>query len=924
MALPDQGAIVISKTKMKNVHLEANHHCDVGSTGVLCMPTYIMDETIWEGSSNNKWVSFQAGYNNDGGIFSLAPGRFENGFFPQGFRSLAGATYTYLLASPGPRKCIDSSAIYGNRYDNGILCNADLRSFKIYSRGLTEATALTLKIEVWFNSLGLSGQNGPPNAEQLVGFHIIGGAESTSVKQGYSFPIMAGLTQSYKIFLYDEAAGTSHSIPSDWVIEFSDPVVGNRFGVDDEVYVDVVGRTCGTNGNGLITSQHDRRLLWSGDHFIDSQAWGSHGACTDSPDMFPIDCGVGEAGSIPPSECPELCASSPCNANSYCHCGMPATCKCKPGYTGSDCSVSVCAPAGCGEHGSCIATHLGGAGDVNLSVACVCEEGWHGATCELNPCEAGETAKTCSGNGKCLSQNGVDTECQCDPGYLGDDCEVLNLAYGKVSSTSSELQPSARAFDGVMGSRWESVHGIDDVFLQVDLGDLFNIDEVTIYWETSAATKYDIELSNDGVTFVQVWSKLDGYAGMGAVTSALNGEVARYVRMHAFERAIIYGYSIFEMQVFGSQGPSSAPTPYPTYEIITLAPTVSSSPTSLSPTSSPTIINVLISQGKASSASSENWAGSAASKAFDGDSGSRWESVHGVDDVWLLVDLGGMYAISKVVIDWEIAAAKGYDIEVSSDGVSFTSVWTKNDGSAGMGSVESVLGNGVTGRFVRMHAFERATIYGYSIWEMKVYGFSPCGGCGDHGSCIRTGETEYKCKCDTDWSGESCETTCAQFCLGAYPYGCNPNLGPEIVKYGCLSNGGCSYLTAGNEFSAGVCTFKEVVNEYTTLPPTPGPTPTPNPVIQPTGSKHSGADGCPASGTAHLEVCVDDTEVLAVNCCSGSLESTLSCSRPGCVEGQKMTFAEAVARCESASMRLCTVAELNSDACCFKGCQFDK
>ena len=101
MALPDQGAIVISKTKMKNVHLEANHHCDVGSTGVLCMPTYIMDETIWEGSSNNKWVSFQAGYNNDGGIFSLAPGRFENGFFPQPFRSLAGATYTYLLASPG-------------------------------------------------------------------------------------------------------------------------------------------------------------------------------------------------------------------------------------------------------------------------------------------------------------------------------------------------------------------------------------------------------------------------------------------------------------------------------------------------------------------------------------------------------------------------------------------------------------------------------------------------------------------------------------------------------------------------------------------------------------------------------------------------------------------------------------------------------
>ena len=121
-----------------------------------------------------------------------------------------------------------------------------------------------------------------------------------------------------------------------------------------------------------------------------------------------------------------------------------------------------------------------------------------------------------------------------------------------------------------------------------------------------------------------------------------------------------------------------------------------------------------------------------------------------------------------------------------------------------------------------------------------------------------------------------------------------------------------------------------------TSPPTDNPTdapvtnPTDSPVTQPPSpeptaavmtSKHSGADGCPARGTDHLEVCMDDTEVLSVNCCSGSLESTLSCSRPGCV---KMTFAEAVAHCESASMRLCTVAELNSDACCLKGCQFDK
>lgn len=280
----------------------------------------------------------------------MAPGQEDvsNGFFPNGYFALAGSTYSYLLSSPGPRKCIDSTAKYGNRYDNGILCNAPLRSFKIYSRGLSEATAPMLKVEVWFNSLGLSGQNGPANAEQLVGFHIIGGPDSNNVKQGYSFPIISGLEQSYRISLYDENDEAISVIPLDWVIEFSDNVIGNRFGVDDEIYVNILGRTCGTSPRGLISSQHDRKYLWSGDHFIDdSLAWGHHGACTDIADMSPVDCSaivggiVSDEGSIEASECPELCASSSCNSNSYCHCGMPSTCKCKPGFTGSDCSVSA-------------------------------------------------------------------------------------------------------------------------------------------------------------------------------------------------------------------------------------------------------------------------------------------------------------------------------------------------------------------------------------------------------------------------------------------------------------------------------------------------------------------------------------------------------------------------------------------------------
>ena len=47
-------------------------------------------------------------------------------------------------------------------------------------------------------------------------------------------------------------------IASDWVIEFSDPIFGNRWSADT-VTLDVVGRTCGS-----ITSQHDRAFIWAG------------------------------------------------------------------------------------------------------------------------------------------------------------------------------------------------------------------------------------------------------------------------------------------------------------------------------------------------------------------------------------------------------------------------------------------------------------------------------------------------------------------------------------------------------------------------------------------------------------------------------------------------------------------------------------
>jgi len=115
-----------------------------------------------------------------------------------------------------------------------------------------------------------------------------------------------------------------------------------------------------------------------------------------------------------------------------------------------------------------------------------------------------------------------------------------------------------------------------------------------------------------------------------------------------------------------------------------------------------------------------------------------------------------------------------------------------------------------------------------SDWE-AIFGplcqFDPCQAqnvaCGEHGTCEAVSETEAKCKCDHDYSGDSCEITCSGYCRGgggSYPYGCNPNLGTTRVKYGCLPRGGCNYLTEGADYPhGGFCTFKEVVHEWDCL-----------------------------------------------------------------------------------------------------------
>ncbi|MEW1862526.1 discoidin domain-containing protein [Streptomyces sp. NPDC088194] len=125
----------------------------------------------------------------------------------------------------------------------------------------------------------------------------------------------------------------------------------------------------------------------------------------------------------------------------------------------------------------------------------------------------------------------------------------------------------------------------------------------------------------------------------------------------------------------------------------------------------------LLSQGKPATASSIENAGTPASAAVDGDTGTRWSSA-AADPQWLQVDLGANASVSKVVLTWEAAYATGFQIQVSADGSTWTPAYSTTTGTGGT----QTLAVNASGRYVRMYGTKRATGYGYSLWEFQVYG----------------------------------------------------------------------------------------------------------------------------------------------------------------------------------------------------------
>jgi beta-galactosidase len=366
-------------------------------------------------------------------------------------------------------------------------------------------------------------------------------------------------------------------------------------------------------------------------------------------------------------------------------------------------------------------------------------------------------ATACTGNGS-------------GPAPLG-----ANLALNKVATSAKDQSgsfPAKNGVDGNSNTRWSSAFD-DNQSFQVDLGSVQAIGQVLIRWQSSYGRTYVIQVSSDGQAWSTVFTQTNGLGGVDNVTFPTVN--ARYVRMQGQTRSTQYGYSFWEFEVYGPVLPTIVTQPVDqtvvagataqftvvvggtgpfayqwlrngvtipgamgaTYTTPALAMAdsgtffsviVSKGDGSASVTSSKALLTVTapesttgianLALGRPVTSSQNEHDGAGPLNAVDGNLNSRWSSGF-TDNQWLEVDLGSPMIINKVVIYWEAAYGKAYQIQVSNDEQAWTTVATQ---SAGKGGVETLTFPSVVNRYIRLSGVTRATAYGYSLYEFQVYG----------------------------------------------------------------------------------------------------------------------------------------------------------------------------------------------------------
>lgn len=103
--------------------------------------------------------------------------------------------------------------------------------------------------------------------------------------------------------------------------------------------------------------------------------------------------------------------------------------------------------------------------------------------------------------------------------------------------------------------------------------------------------------------------------------------------------------------------------------------------------------------------------------------GQMWQADQANGPIWLQIDLGEVrHNLQELIIDWEVAKATDYRIEVSNDGSQWIEAW-KSNGPSTLLTEHIKLPKPLSARFVRLavYGFKKGNWGAVSVYEMQIF-----------------------------------------------------------------------------------------------------------------------------------------------------------------------------------------------------------
>lgn len=268
-----------------------------------------------------------------------------------------------------------------------------------------------------------------------------------------------------------------------------------------------------------------------------------------------------------------------------------------------------------------------------------------------------------------------------------DPTENPNLALnGYVTATTAVSGSAANINDDNDKSWWQAM-GNDNEWVKIDLGKLYSINTVVMTWDKNAAgTDCDLMISEDDVNYTTIYTikNWDAVSNDGINKVVFDNTNARYVKLANMKNsATPYNMTLFEVEVYNT----------PPAENLALQ--------------------------KIASASSNEIG---ASNAVYGSTSFVWQA-GGNSDEWFKVDLGKVYTINNVIIQWDPGAyATDCEILISQDNEEYTSVYSITGwDSSDTEGIQDMAFDNADARYVKAILKNGATPWNMTIKEFEVY-----------------------------------------------------------------------------------------------------------------------------------------------------------------------------------------------------------